>query len=135
MANQFSSYTFLLTAPCKSRRDEGILVAPLPRGKKTNAAAFNLLPDHLKQLFNCLLPASSSFPLKAFSIICWRCADGTCASCVRPSTPDGRIQGQELWAPMMSPFHFSAVKGVGAIVRRGEQLSKVSREVGSMVGP
>lgn len=71
VADQFSSYIFLLTALCKSRRDKGILLAPLPREKNNNnnAAAFNLLPDHLKQLFNCLLPASPFFPLKAFSII------------------------------------------------------------------
>ena len=70
MADQFSSYVFLLTAVFKGRRDEGKLVVPLPRKKKkTNtkpAAAFNLLPDHLKQLFNCLLPTSPLLFLEGF---------------------------------------------------------------------
>lgn len=43
-------------------------MVPPPRGKKKPkpAAAFNLLPDHLKQLFNCLLPTSPLLSLKGF---------------------------------------------------------------------
>lgn len=65
-------------------------MVPLPREKKKTkpkkpAAAFNLLPDHLKQLFNCLLPISPLLSLKRLLLsslcsICLRLTDGTFAS-------------------------------------------------------